>query len=410
MKCQTVYFTLLLRALVQGWTVPSPLVPRPRSLLKKSFSLQASIEDDNDSATISAADDKLSLDKQKVTIVGAGWGGLAAAYALSKKDYDVTVVEASPNVGGLVRDGFSSQSQGRPAEAGQHGFWNNYHNIYRLLDELNVTENGLSDRAEQGQFSPRGLEAVWPVYKDQPLALPTGIAQLVYTRFFGLPLQDRLTAIPLVLAFSDFDDSAEAWARYDDMSFRDLCVKLGVSRRCYDEAFEPMILTGLFAPGAQCSAAAALGMAYFFVMQSQTAFDVQWCRGNIGDVIFQPWVEKMKQAGVKFECSTRFTGIQIENDIVKRLHCTRNDGSELLLETDKVIFAVGAKALNAFVRFSPELAAYKEFQRFGNLRGTSVLATRIFLDKNITMQFSANGKFDFPSALAKSNLTQLCQL
>jgi uncharacterized protein with NAD-binding domain and iron-sulfur cluster len=43
--------------------------------------------------------------------------------------------------------------------------------------------------------------------------------------------------------------------RYDQMSFEDLCKKLAVSRRLYDEVFEPMILTGLFAPGAQCSAA-----------------------------------------------------------------------------------------------------------------------------------------------------------
>lgn len=38
-----------------------------------------------------------------------------------------------------------------------------------------------------------------------------------------------MTAIPLVLAFSEFDDSKEAWEKYDQVSFRDLCVKLGVS-------------------------------------------------------------------------------------------------------------------------------------------------------------------------------------
>ena len=50
-----------------------------------------------------------------------------------------------------------------------------------------------------------------------------------------------------------------ASCRYDKMSFEDLCRKLGVSRRLYDEVFEPMILTGLFAPGAQCSAAGGGG-------------------------------------------------------------------------------------------------------------------------------------------------------
>jgi len=67
--------------------------------------------------------------------------------------------------------------------------------------------------------------------------------------FLNLPATDLATAAPLVLAFSEFDDSPEAWARYDKISFLDLCMKLGVSRRTYDEVFEPMVLTGLFAPG-----------------------------------------------------------------------------------------------------------------------------------------------------------------
>lgn len=40
----------------------------------------------------------------------------------------------------------------------------------------------------------------------------------------------------------------------------------GVSDRLYREAFEPMLLVGLFAPGEQCSAAGALGMLYFFIL------------------------------------------------------------------------------------------------------------------------------------------------
>lgn len=233
--------------------------------------------------------------KQKAVVIGAGWGGLSTAYALSEDPkYEVTVVDAAPRVGGLVRDGFRSMTGERKAEAGQHGFWDQYFNIFKLLKEdLNIFESALTDYAEQGQYSPDGLEAVWAVYRDET-QLPTGLAQAVYTKFMNLPITDRLTAFPLVLAFSEFDDSPESWEKFDKISFRDLCVKLGVSKRCYEEAFEPMILTGLFAPGAECSAAAALGMAYFFVLSNQKAFDVRWCKGNIGEQIFDPWVERMQ--------------------------------------------------------------------------------------------------------------------
>jgi uncharacterized protein with NAD-binding domain and iron-sulfur cluster len=356
----------------------------------------------------SVIEPQASKRRRTVLIIGAGWGGLSAAHALSKarNDLDITIVEASSRVGGLVQDGYKTISGSRIAEAGMHGFWNNYHNIYHLLrneiDGFNI-DTALTDYAEQGQYSPNGLQAIWPIYRDQPVQLPTGLAQAIYARFLNLPLLDLLSAFPLVLAFADFDDSEKAWERYDCVSFRDLCRQFGVSERCYDEAFEPMILTGLFAPGAECSAAAAMGMAYFFVLQSQTAFDVQWCRGNIGSVIFDPWIKSLKSAGVHIETDTRVTDFQFselnsfsEAKTVTEVICTSTlDGTEKIKKVDEVIFAVGAKALNAFIRYCPTLAQFSEFRRFANLRGTSVLATRVFLDSNVTVPYSANACWGF---------------
>lgn len=338
--------------------------------------------------------------KQKAVVIGAGWGGLSAAYALSADpNYEVTVVDAAPRVGGLVRDGFRSMTGERKAEAGQHGFWDQYNNIFKLLKEdLKIFDTALTGYAEQGQYSPAGLEAVWSVYRDQTL-LPTGLAQAVYTKFMNLPITDRLTAFPLVLAFSEFDDSPESWEKFDKISFRDLCVKLGVSKRCYNEAFEPMILTGLFAPGAECSAAAALGMAYFFVLSNQKAFDVRWCKGNIGEQIFDPWVERMKtkENPVIFQSSTRVTGFNLAEDgaSISSVRCAVDGKEEITLDADHVVFAVGAAALNAIVRSSPQLSRFAEYRRFANLRGTSVLATRIFLDREIKTPYTANACWGF---------------
>mmetsp|Transcript_31932 Transcript_31932/g.36221 ORF Transcript_31932/g.36221 Transcript_31932/m.36221 type:complete len:652 (-) Transcript_31932:267-2222(-) len=381
--------------------------------------------------------------KKHVVIIGAGWGGLSAAHALSSQidiSLDITVVDSSPKVGGLVRDGYQTMNgkiSNKVAEAGQHGFWDNYSNIFSLLEndfpnDLIDIDEILTGYAEQGQYSPNGLEAVWPVYRQQSPQLPTGIAQSLYTKFMNLPLRDRASAALLVVAFSDFDDTQEAWEKYDQISFRDLCIKLGVTRRCYDEAFEPMILTGLFAPGSECSAAAALGMAYFFVLKSQNSFDVRWCKGNIGQKIFQPWVQQMEnndsnngnsnndcdddgdhqrptRQSVKFMTSTRVIGFEKDqNDgIITKVICkTKNNQNEeddddkadnnvVSIECDTVVFAVGGAALNAFVRNSPLLATHGEFRRFANLRGTGVLATRIYLDKFIDIPYSANACWGF---------------
>lgn len=349
--------------------------------------------------------------KQDVVVIGGGWGGLSAAHHLHKEDpsLSITLIEASPRVGGLVRDGFTSMKGGRKAEAGQHGFWDNYHNIFKLLKELpNIDmDNVLTGYAEQGQYSPRGLEAIWPVYNSKT-QLPTGLAQALYTKFTKLSVIDRISAAPLVLAFSEFDNSPEMWGKYDLISFRDLCVKLGVSKRCYEEAFEPMILTGLFAPGEECSAAAALGMAYFFVLKSQNSFDVRWCKGNIGEKIFQPWVDFMKGGnnGVTFLNSTRvigFDGKSSNSNEISTLICRNVDNcEEIQIETDKVVFSVGGAALNGMVKCSPFLSKHEEFRRFANLRGIDVLATRLYFDRRLDIPYSANACWGFDDKVGQT--------
>ena len=138
-------------------------------------------------------------------------------------------------------------------------------------------------------------------------------------------------------------------------------------------------------------------MAYFFVLRQQTSFDVRWCRGNIGDMIFQPWVEQMKARGVRFVTSTRATGFQTTDgpgEAITGVRCT-SGGEEATLPADKVVFAVGAAALSGMVRSSPALARHPEFRRFANLRGTSVLATRLYLDRAVPTPYSANPCWGF---------------
>lgn len=368
--------------------------------------------------------------KKKIVIVGAGWGGLSAAYqlALVKNNYEIIIIESSNRVGGLVRDGYRTINNLYNAEAGQHGFWYQYYNIYHLLQnelKLNMS-NTLTEYNEQGQYSPNGLQAIWPIFNNiEPKSLPTGIGQALYTNFLNIPWTDRITAIPMmVTAFSDFlndDEQQTKYRYYDNISFYDLCLYYKVSKRCYNEIMESMILTGLFVPGTQCSSAAALSMAYFFVLQQQNAFDVQWCKGNIGTIIFDPWIQYMTtQLNVTILYNTSVTNFQIDNNnnTIAAIECVstnNNKGMKLLSNNsnntnensnnkmiinnvDDIVIAVGAKALNSFATYTT-LNQYEEFRRFSNLRGTSVLATRIYLNKYISIPYTANACYGFDNQI-----------
>ena len=74
------------------------------------------------------------MSHQAVAIIGAGPGGLTAAYLLSKQGVPVTVLEADPtHVGGLAR---TVEYQGFRFDIGGHRFFSKAKEVEDLWTEL----------------------------------------------------------------------------------------------------------------------------------------------------------------------------------------------------------------------------------------------------------------------------------
>jgi uncharacterized protein with NAD-binding domain and iron-sulfur cluster len=324
--------------------------------------------------------------KKRVVVVGAGWAGLGATYHLAKQGYDVTLLEAGTYPGGLVA-GWKTAG-GKSVEAGIHGFWYPYRNIFALINELEI--NPFTTWTRSAQYSPAGLEVESPIFQDLP-RLPSPLGTFIYTQFQRLPLIDRISALPLLYSVVDFDNSDAAWRRYDFVTARELFKDFGVSARLYKEAFEPMLLVGLFAPGEQCSAAATLGMLYYFILAHQADFDVVWCRGTVGEKIFRPWVERITKAGGKVLTQRRVTDLIIDSD-----NCAQGVvcGDEVF-DADAVIFAVGVTGMKKIIANSPSLQSREEFRNVNNLGAIDVLATRLWFDRKVVIPRASNACFGF---------------
>ena len=325
-------------------------------------------------------------EQKKIVVIGAGWAGLSATSHLAQQGYDVTLLEAASYPGGLVA-GWKTPG-GRSVEGGIHGFWYPYRNIFNQVKKLGLEPFTRFTRSSQ--YSPAGLEVESPIFQNEP-RLPSPLGTFVYTRFKRLPLSDRLSALPLLYAVVDFDNSHEAWQRYDKMTARELFKQYGVSERLYKESFEPMLLVGLFAPGEQCSAAAALGMLYYFILAHQPDFDVVWCRGTVGEKIFKPWIQQIEQAGGKVLANKKVSDVVLdESGKATGVKC----GDEFFA-ADAVISGVSITGMKKIAASSSALNKYPQFRNLANLRGIDVLATRLWFDRKIDIPLPSNACFGF---------------
>ncbi len=92
----------------------------------------------------------------KIAIIGAGFGGMAAAYDLRKAGHEVTIFESADFVGGLA-SGFKEPNWDWSVEKFYHHWFASDKHMLGLIDELGLSDRGhfsasLYRHAVQGQM------------------------------------------------------------------------------------------------------------------------------------------------------------------------------------------------------------------------------------------------------------------
>jgi protoporphyrinogen oxidase len=164
---------------------------------------------------------------KRVAIIGAGAGGLSAAYDLARAGCQVTVYEADDQVGGLAA-GFKQSNWDWSVERYYHHWFASDRHILGLIDEL-----GWRARV----IFPRPVTVVYHEERFYPLDSP-----LAVLRFPGIPLLDRLR-VGLVVAYLRY---IARWKPLEHVTAHEwLSARVGA--RAYTSIWEPL-LVGKFGP------------------------------------------------------------------------------------------------------------------------------------------------------------------
>lgn len=76
------------------------------------------------------------MKKQRIVIIGGGLSGLTLAYLLEKKNYEITLIEASPRLGGRIQTAVGNL--GTPLELGATWFSEAHVQVLSLLAKLEI--------------------------------------------------------------------------------------------------------------------------------------------------------------------------------------------------------------------------------------------------------------------------------
>ncbi|KAL3514975.1 hypothetical protein ACH5RR_021877 [Cinchona calisaya] len=349
----------------------------PITTIKQRNGFYCKVAENQQTDQLSSTSTSERQNKKKVVIVGSGWAGLGAAHHLCKQGLDVTVLEGGYEFGPKNRT-FS------PDDVGILGFWYPYKNIFNLVNELDIKP--FTKWMTSAIYSGEGLEVKLPIFQDVP-QLPTPFGTLLYTQLVRLSMVDMLTSLPLMAAVIDFDNTDTAWRKYDPITARELFRQYGCSERLYQYVLDPLLQVGLFAPAEQCSAAATLGILYYFVLAQQRHFDSVLCRGTVKDKIFGPWIDLLKSQGCKFLEGRKVTDISIDEDTGCAFEVVCGKES---LKSDAVIFAVGISTLQEIIENSAALCTREEFLKVLNLESIDLLTVKLQLDGQVSIPNASN--------------------
>ncbi len=188
---------------------------------------------------------EMGVGVQRIAIVGAGWGGLAAAVRLCTQGHAVTVFEAAAQLGGRARSLPQDAPTQPPLDNGQHILIGAYTDCLGLMREVGLEPESLFLRQPLTLRTPDGQGLALP---DLP---PPWDALLGVARASGWSWGDKFALLRWSSRWQRAGFQCDAQA-----TVADLCQ--GLPARLQSEFIEPLCVSALNTPMARSSGAVFL--------------------------------------------------------------------------------------------------------------------------------------------------------
>lgn len=259
------------------------------------------------------------LQKPKsVVVIGAGLAGLACAYELSQRGFEVTLLEKSPNLGGKIASWeIKVGDEIFKMEHGFHGFFPQYYNLNSLVQELEITDHFksldfYSVVFREGNYQP---ENFYPSHS----AFPWNIIDLGFwspNRLrWGINLVN-LSHWKVFQAITGFQ-IPKSFDRLDHLSVEEW-VQKGFPQGLYDLYFLPFAKSTLNSPDI-LSAGELLQFFHFYFFGNPEGLAFNGTQDDMGTSLVEPIATAIKNTGNQIITEATVSQINSDQNVITSL-------------------------------------------------------------------------------------------
>jgi protoporphyrinogen oxidase len=258
----------------------------------------------------------------RIAVIGAGVGGMSAAYDLRKAGHEITIFEAADHVGGLAA-GFKIPRWDWSVEHYYHHWFASDRHILGLIDELGLSE---------AVIFPRPVTAVY--HEGEFYALDSPLAVL---QFPGLSFFNRLR-MGAVVAYLKY---ISPWRPLEKVTAHDW-MRRAVGKRAYRILWEPL-LVGKFGPYYK-----EVNMAWMWARFKARTPRLGTYKGGF-QAFNEDFANILKDMGVQIRLQTPVQSIEVERERGLRLRYLSGEDQvdQCLATTSPAILARMAPSLPA---------------------------------------------------------------
>ncbi len=274
----------------------------------------------------------------KAVVIGGGLAGLAAAYELSQRGVQVTLLERSPQLGGKVASWPIQVGEDVfMMEHGFHGFFPQYYNLFNVVEELSIRQNFKS----LNYYSLVYKENYEPeVFRPSHSAFPWNVIDLAVSSHNRLKWGINLAKLKHLEVFREITGfrNPQTYERLDNISVADW-VESDFPKGLYDLYFLPFAKSSLNAPD-ELSAGELMQFFHFYFFGNPEGLAFNGTCQDMGRSLVDPIADAIRNNGGQVITGATVSQIQWQDGQIANV--TYQQGS---LEANPIPFWVDRNPL-----------------------------------------------------------------